>query len=233
MTDSIVDDVQVLLDKELGDKRILSQILRAAQNNEVISNFERNYVIKLTEKYLRPKPSEEKTPEIPKPLAQNIETPSYVKPQSQLWSQPPKETKPNSKNNFKMIGVGILALAIIVIAGVSLSGDSDFTSNENGTFQPSGNSQTFSIVTDSPSYNKGDIISINGKSSVSFGNQINLSIENPKNVEVWSENVGVKSDGQFNTLTFAGGVGWENAGIFTIIAEIGSEKTMHTFSFSG
>ena len=66
MTDSIVDDVQVLLDKELGDKRILGQILRAAQNNEVISNFERNYVNKLVEKYLRPKPPVEKIiPEIP------------------------------------------------------------------------------------------------------------------------------------------------------------------------
>ena len=36
MPDTILDDVQALLDKEVGDKRILEQILRAAQNNEVI-----------------------------------------------------------------------------------------------------------------------------------------------------------------------------------------------------
>jgi hypothetical protein len=52
MSDPILDDVQALLDKEFGDKRILDQILRAAQNNEVISNFERNYVRKLAEKHL-------------------------------------------------------------------------------------------------------------------------------------------------------------------------------------
>jgi hypothetical protein len=52
MPDPILDDVQALLDKEFGDKRILEQILRAAQNDEVISNFERNYVRKLGEKHL-------------------------------------------------------------------------------------------------------------------------------------------------------------------------------------
>jgi hypothetical protein len=56
MSDPILDDVQALLDKEFGDKRILDQILRAAQNNEVISNFERNYVRKLAEKHLGKKP---------------------------------------------------------------------------------------------------------------------------------------------------------------------------------
>ena len=51
MPDTILDDVKALLDKEFGDKRILEQIQRAAQNDEVISNFERNYVRKLAEKH--------------------------------------------------------------------------------------------------------------------------------------------------------------------------------------
>ena len=52
MTDPLIDDVQALLDKEKGDERILKQIFRACENNEVISNYERNYVRNLAEKYL-------------------------------------------------------------------------------------------------------------------------------------------------------------------------------------
>ena len=56
MEDSLLDDVKALLDKDFGDDRILKQILRACENNEVISNFERNYVKKLAEKHLGRKP---------------------------------------------------------------------------------------------------------------------------------------------------------------------------------
>ena len=38
MTDPLIDDVKALLDKEKGDERILKQIYRACENNEVISN---------------------------------------------------------------------------------------------------------------------------------------------------------------------------------------------------
>ena len=50
---------------------------------------------------------------------------------------------------------------------------------------------------------------------------------------MWSEQVYVKSDGQFTTLTFAGGSGWEKSGTFTIKADNNSEKIANTFSFSG
>ena len=36
--------------------RILKQIARACKNNELISNYERNYVQKLAEQYLGKKP---------------------------------------------------------------------------------------------------------------------------------------------------------------------------------
>jgi hypothetical protein len=237
MTDSIVDDVQILLDKELGDKRILEQILRAAQNNEVISNFERNYVGKLAEKYLRPKPPAEKIPEIPKQKVADVTIPSSSSSTNsqtaQLWSQTPKVTKSNSKNNMIMIGGGIAVLAIIIIAAVSFSGISDTSSNNMRPDQTSSTSSSFSINADSLSYKKGDIISITGKSNLSLGNKVTISIENPNDELVWSEEVSVKNDGRFNTLTFAGGFGWENTGTFTIKAETNSEKATYTISFSG
>jgi len=236
MADSIVDDVQVLLDKELGDKRILVQILRAAQNNEVISNFERNYVRKLTEKYLRPKPVIEKISETPKQIITDVTmtTPSLStnSQPSQIWSQTPKVTKSNSKNTMIMMGGGIAALVIIIIAAVFMSGISDPNSPNLEPDQTSSNSKSFSIKADLPSYKKGDIISITGKSNLSLGNKVTISIHNPDDELVWSENVSVKNDGKFNTLTFAGGFGWEKTGTFTIKAETNSEKATYTISFN-
>ena len=56
MTDMLLDDVNSLLNGDFGDDRILKQIARACKNNEVISNYERNYVKKLAEQYLGRKP---------------------------------------------------------------------------------------------------------------------------------------------------------------------------------
>jgi len=65
-----------------------------------------------------------------------------------------------------------------------------------------------------------------------LGNQVNLVIKNPDDELVWSEQINVKSDGQFATLTFAGGFGWEKSGTFMIIAEGNSETVTNAFSFS-
>ena len=232
MSDPILDDVQTLLDKELGDKRILEQIQRAAQNNEVISNFERNYIRKLAEKHLGRKP-----PEPPKQIIPDVVIPptsSIIESQTvQTWSTPSKRKKSSSNNTKFILGGGLAALVIIIIAAASLSGISD---NSSGTIEPNQTPNTpksFSIKTDSSSYQKGDIISISGESNLSFGNSVILSIENSKDELVWSEQANVKSDGQFSTLTFAGGFGWEESGTFTIMAESDSEKITNTFSFSG
>ena len=229
MPDPILDDVQALLAKEFGDKRILEQIQRAAQNDEVISNFERNYVRKLAEKHLGKKPPVEKKPlEEPKQIIPEVEVPQpslVEKPQTvQTWAEPAKITKLNSKNTKIMLGVGLASLAIIIIAAASLGGEEP---NQTPSI-----SESFLVQTDLSSYNKGDIISISGNSNPSLGNQVNLVIKNPDDELVWSEQINAKSDGQFATLTFAGGFGWEESGTFTIIAEGDSETVTNTFSFS-
>ncbi len=231
MSDSILDDVQTLLDKELGDKRILEQIRRAAQNNEVISNFERNYVKKLAEKHLGRKP-----PEAPRQITPDVvipETPIMEKSQTvQTWPSSPTIKKSSSNNTKIILGFGFAALLIIIIGAVSLGGISDnFTGTPKSEQTPT-TPKSLAIKTDLKSYQKGDIISISGESNLSFGNSITISINNSKNELVWSEQANVKTNGQFSTLTFAGGPGWEQFGTFTIVAESDSEKTSNTFSFS-
>lgn len=232
MADPILDEVQLLLDKEIGDKKILEQILRAAQNDEVISNFERNYVRKLAEKHLGKQPTSEKIQIEPQP-ALSTSQPLLQKPiQSFHTLSEPKNSKSSSKNNKILVGVVAVALIAIIIIATSLSGPSELSPAIKPEPKPKVTaSGSFSIKTDQTSFSKGDIISITGSSKIAFGQQVILSIENTDGEVVWSDEINVKRDGQFSTLTFAGGEGWEKSGTFTIIAESTSEKTTNTFSF--
>jgi hypothetical protein len=228
MTDPLIDDVKALLDKEKGDERILKQICRACENNEVISNYERNYVRKLAEKYLGRAPqieenlNTEKVPVIPDvvisktPSQQKIETSTY-----------PQTMKLKSKNTKMFLGIGGAIFAIIIIIGASVSGLSFIKSDD--TEIPI-DSSTLSIQTDLPTYQKGDIISISGTSNTI--EKINLSIENQDGQLVWSEQVSVKNNGRFSTLTIAGGPGWDKSGTFTIKVENTLETVSKTFSFN-
>lgn len=229
MTDPLFDDVQTLLDKEKGDERILKQILRACENNEVISNYERNYVKNLAEKYLGrlPENTDDQSTEekqtisdviIPTPLQQNIEIPTSMAPQ--IIQKKPKNPK-------MLIGAGVAVLAIIIVIGISQSGISIMESDS--IIDSDSSSASLSIQTDLSSYQKGDIISISGKSNTS--ETINISIENQNGQLVWSEQVSVKKDGRFSTLAIAGGPGWDKSGTYTIKVENNMETKSKTFSF--
>ncbi|MEO2265311.1 MAG: hypothetical protein ABGW49_05435 [Nitrosopumilus sp.] len=230
MTNPLFDDVKALLDKDFGDDRILKQIFRACENNEIISNYERNYVRKLAEKYLgkRPEIIQTQTPVIEKPIVPDVnlsEIPSVLKPQilqptsSQIFSS-------KSKNPKIMLGVGIIALVIIIVSVVSFT--STDISQSIGTPTIS-NSITLSIQTDLSSYNKKDLISISGISATGI---VNLSIENQSNELVWAEQVSVKNNSRYSTLAIAGGPGWEISGTYTIKVDNGVDTKSNTFSFT-
>ena len=228
MTDPLIDDVKTLLDKEKGDERILKQICRACENNEVISNYERNYVRKLAEKYLGRAPeveekqhAEEKS--IPDVIFPNIQSKQKIETSQTTY---PRTIKLKSKNTKMLLGIGGTILVIIIIIGASLSGVSYIDSDDS---QIPIDSSTLSIQTDLSAYQKGDIISISGTSNTS--GKINLSIENQEGQLVWSEQISVKSNGQFSTLAIAGGTGWDKSGTFTIKVENNLETTSKTFSF--
>jgi hypothetical protein len=227
MTDSLHDDVKALLDKDFGDDRILKQIFRACENDEVISNYERNYVRKLAEKHLGKAPKVEPTPIVEeKPIIPDVvisETPSIQT--IQTFQPPPPRISSTISNNSKiMLGVGILVLAIIIIAAVSFSGTSNVFNTQITSID------TLSIQTDFSSYNKKDIISISGISDTS--GSVILSIQTQNNELVWTEKISLKSDGRYSTLAIAGGPGWENSGTYTIKVDNGVETKSSTFSFT-
>ncbi len=227
MNNSLLDDVKALLDKDHGDDRILKQICRACENDEIISNYERNYVRELAEKYLgrRPEIVQTQTPVEEKPVVPDViipETPSIQKTQT-LQFEPPRISSSNSKNSKKILGIGIVALVIIIAAAASFSGISDVTPTDSIP-------DALSIQTDLSKYAKKDIISISGTSDTS--GTVNLSIVNKNNELVWTEQVSLKNDGRYSTLAIAGGTGWESSGTYTINIDNGVETKSNTFLFT-
>lgn len=226
MTDPLIDDVKALLDKEKGDERILKQIFRACENNEVISNYERNYVRKLAEKYLGRTPQiEENMYAEEKSVIANVNISKIPSQQKIETSQAtyPQTVKLKSKNTKMFLGIGVAIIAIIAI-GASLSGS--YIEPDDSKIPI--DSSALSIQTDLPTYQKGDIISISGTSATG---EISLSIENQDGQLVWSEQILVKSNGKFSTLAIAGGPGWDKSGTFTIKVENNLETASKTFSF--
>ncbi|KAG2472446.1 MAG: hypothetical protein NPMRTH4_2010013 [Nitrosopumilales archaeon] len=226
MSDDILDNVKKLLDAEVGDIKILEQIKRAAENNEVISNYERNYVAKLSEQHLKPpEPEPELEPEIETPVESIQEEISVEKEQMEKIEQvTPTQTivelKPTYFRNkkFMMIGGGA-ALAIIILVAIGASGIENFGTGLN-------------LEIDKSSYNSGDIISLSGNSKTTLGSTISLFIENSDGEQIWSEDLKIKDNGTFSTLLIAGGTGWEGSGTYSIKAEHGSEQLEITFSFN-
>ena len=215
MTDSLLDDVTSLLEGDFGDDRILKQIARACKNNEVISNYERNYVQKLAEQYLGRKS------EIPSSIDPEIE--SSIQNQT---LQSPISRSSGLKNSKLILGFGGIALVIIIVAAIAFSSNSDsFTSDPKSEIQ-----LQLTIQTDLSSYSYKDIISISGTCNNS--EIVNLSIKNEENNLVWAEQLSIKNNGMYSTLAIAGGSGWENSGTYTVIVDSGSEIKSIKFSFT-
>ena len=226
MTDILLDDVNSLLDGDFGDDRILKQIARACKNNEVISNYERNYVQKLAEQYLGKK---SQIPTIKKP--QTIVPPDVVipkinpTPSSQIFESKPTRSL-NSKNSKLFLGFGGIGLVIIIAAAILVSSNTNSFSSDS----PPPIKIELSVQSDLSSYSQTDLISINGVSTNS--KIVNLSIKNPNNELVWAEQVSVKNNGKYSTLAIAGGSGWENSGSYKIEVGNGSEIKSIIFSFT-
>ena len=224
MSDMLLDDVNSLLDGDFGDDRILKQIARACKNNEVISNYERNYVQKLAEQHLGKKPLSNKKPETITPEIPKIEIPKPEPLVTTQLSQPTNNLK--SKNSKLFLGFGGIAVVIIIAAAFLLSNNID-SSQSNIASEIK---IELSVQTDLSSYAKSDLISINGISQNS--NIVNLSILNQNNDLVWAEQVSVKSDGGYSTLAIADGEGWENSGTYNIEVEDGTEIKSIKFTFN-
>ena len=228
MDDSLFDDVNSLLDGDFGDDRILKQIHRACKNNEVISNYERNYVQKLAEQHLGKKSktpsnvSDNTIPKIPDVVMPTIEP--IIQTQT-IQETSYSKSNFNVKNSKPILAFGGIAVVIIITAIALLANDNSFSPQT-----PTENKITLSVNSDLSSYSENDLISINGISENS--SIVNLSIENQNDELVWAEQTSVKSNGQYSTLAIAGGSGWDVSGTYTLKVNDGNNIKSITFSFT-
>ena len=226
MSDMLLDDVNSLLDGDFGDDRILKQIARACKNNEVISNYERNYVQKLAEQYLGKKPENVPIEKPETPLILDVVIPKIEPSTSSQILESQTSRNSNSKKLKLFLGFAGIGLVAIIAAVLLVSSNTDSISSDS--LPPI--KIELSVQSDLSSYSQTDLISING---VSVNSKIvNLSITNPNNELVWAEQVSVKSDGKYSTLAIAGGSGWENSGSYKIKVDNGSEIKSIIFSFT-
>ncbi len=226
MSDMLLDDVNSLLDGDFGDDRILKQIARACKNNEVISNYERNYVQKLAEQYLGKKPENVPIEKPETPLIPDVAIPKIEPSTSSQILESQTSRNSNSKKLKLFLGFAGIGLVAIIAAVLLVSSNTDSISSDS--LPPI--KIELSVQSDLSSYSQTDLISING---VSVNSKIvNLSITNPNNELVWAEQVSVKNNGKYSTLAIAGGSGWEDSGSYKIKVDNGSEIKSIFFSFT-
>ena len=226
MSDMLLDDVNSLLDGDFGDDRILKQIARACKNNEVISNYERNYVQKLAEQYLGKKPENVPIEKPETPLIPDVAIPKIEPSTSSQILESQTSRNSNSKKLKLFLGFAGIGLVAIIAAVLLVSSNTDSISSDS--LPPI--KIELSVQSDLSSYSQTDLISING---VSVNTKIvNLSITNPNNELVWAEQVSVKNNGKYSTLAIAGGSGWEDSGSYKIKVDNGSEIKSILFSFT-
>lgn len=247
MDSFILEDVNSLLKLKKGDFTRLNHIKELCEANEIISLSDRKYIDRLSSQYLQKsdieKPKKQDAPKfIPiedAPTSSDNDEFKEIKEKINQFKEIDPPTVSSIENltqkfdflsNKKMIyAIGAIVLSVILIGIVAMQNDTlQLTSIPPTNIEPV---LPFLIKTDEVSYTKSDIISISGKISSPLTDSVRVSIENEQDKLIWAENLDVKNNGEFSTLTLAGGVGWEKSGKYTLIAEHEDLKEEITFNF--
>ena len=247
MLDTLLDDINTLLLKGVGDKRILQQIKRAIENNELISVNERNYVANLRREHIDKKPdSKPRSSVIPsmtggqpgQDLPRNIRYTQSPVPSPVLLQQSQRRKRP--KRLKIIIGIAVIALVAVLIAGAFFLGYINFTGTGTGPspggnpifpeFTPSG----FFVAVDETSYAQGDIILISGHSDVSSSDPVAVSIKSADDTLVWDESITLRPSGIFSTLVIIDdSEKWDADGDFTVVIEHADQTENTSFTLQG
>jgi len=222
------DDIDALVKEGHGDHERLMRIKSDFEAKKLVTLEDRRYVEGLVSRYLQPsKPESERIVKIPEkrivpppsPPSQNRSV--EMKYQKQMSQEP--IPKIGGKRNIRnvVVSVAVVVAALLIISVVAINRDN------LGVDQPA---VTENIELDQTSYARGDIISISGKAPTST--TVQLVISNPSNQQIWSEAVSTKANGEFSTLTIAGGDGWEQSGSYTLSSTHGGTTEQVTFEFT-
>ena len=217
---TFTSDLDDLIRLGYGDVKRLRNIRDTIKHDNFIISEDKKYVTSLISMHLRNQPLDESEPRLEPKSTDSSSNSASVIIQQQIRS-----STFSSNKKIGIFGGVAAAVAIIVIIGFSIQGsDVEVGSNFVST------SKDLILKIDESSYRNADIISISGN-VISNSRSIELSIEDANDVKIWNEFVSPRNDGQFSTLVIAGGNGWENNGVYTLIAEQGDLENEIKFNF--
>ena len=209
-------DLDDLIRNRHGDVKKLREIRDTIRHDNFITADAKKYIESLISVHLKNQPLDKILP----PQQTDTKIQLQSKPNANILDS--NDLLSNFSSNKKLgILVGVAAaIAIIVIVGFTAT---DFTSN-------SILSKSILVNVDKTTYQRADIISITGD-VFSNAESVQLSIENTSGVKIWNEIINPKNNGKFSTLVIAGGGGWENDGVYTLIVVQGDLENEIEFKF--
>ena len=219
---TFITDLDNLIRHHHGDVKKLKEIRDTIRHDNFITTVDKNYVESLITMQLKNQPLEKSLPR------KQLDTKSTLQPRTTTDTSYSKSDSAFSFSSNKKLGVlaGVAAaIAIIVIVGFGTTSQSDIV----GSVVSSTINDPLLVNLDQSTYQNADIISISGVSS-SNTEPVELSIEDTNDVKIWNEIINPKQ-GKFSTLVIAGGGGWENDGLYTLIVEQGDFENKIKFKF--
>ena len=217
---TFITDLDDLIRYRHGDVKKLREIRDTVRHDNFITTDDKNYVESLITTHLKNQPLDMSS----SPKQSDTKIKLQAKPTTSSSSKSDSASDSSSNKKMAMFGGVAAAIAIIVIAGFAVTNQTDTMD-----FVPNTTTDPISVNVDQSTYQKADIISISGVSS-SNTEPIELSIEDANDVKIWHEVVNTKQ-GKFSTLVIAGGGGWENDGVYTLIVEQGNLENEIEFKF--
>ena len=217
---TFITDLDDLIRYRHGDVKKLREIRDTVRHDNFITTDDKNYVESLITTYLKNQPLDKSS----SPKQSDTKIKLQVKPTTTSSSKSNSASNFSSNKKIAMFGGVAAAIAIIVIAGFTVTNQTDTVD-----VIPSTTTKSLSVNVDQSTYQNADIISISGVSS-SSAEPIKLSIVDTDDAKIWNETVNTKQ-GEFSTLVIAGGGGWENDGVYTLKVKQGDLENEIEFKF--
>ena len=220
-------DIDDLIRLDHGDTKRLRNIRDVIKHDNFITAVDKKYVESLISTYLRNQSLDGSEVNIESRTVAKLK--EDVKPTGrEITSTSSMFSGSNNKKLGILAGVAA-AIALAVVVGFSASTDQTNIITASDILPSS--TQQLIVNVDESSYKNADIIFVTGSIKSAVGESVELSIKDANNVKIWKEYVVIKNDGQFSTLVIAGGNGWENDGVYALIAEQGDLENEIEFKF--
>ena len=218
-------DLDRLIRLRYGDGKKLRNIRDTIRHDNFITTEDKKYVESLISTHLKSTISDELQP-TPKP---KVESKQKLSSEALGTKTSPTSGITNTKKIAIPAGIAIAVIAIIAVIGINSSNINNV--EEQITLVESVSTSALSIQMDDSSYQIAEIISISGNIKNTTDGAVELTIINSNGYKIWNEFVNIKNNGEFSTLSIAGGNGWENIGEYILKAQYEDLENKIEFTF--